>query len=272
MSQSTPETNAGRPLYSGVTGSTEGSGVSAHKQPAASRSGPAKRRASARAALPVLLPIAVFDIAGPILVQSLARHHGASITVALAVSGIPPAAWVLASALWRRRMDAVGVFVLSSIILATLIGLATGSGKLYLLDGAILTGAFGLVFLASLATPRPLMFHFALESNGGPDSPKGREFADLWRFAGFRRVFIVMTVVWGIGFVVQAAINVAIIEATSTQKAFFINKILPYLFLGVLGAWTAFYGLRAKRRGEAAGAGKVPGLATQTGYAVKSSD
>ena len=45
--------------------------------------------------------------------------------------------------------------------------------------------------------------------------------------------------------------HATIIEATSTDKAFVINKILPYLFLAALGAWTAFYGLRAKRRGEA---------------------
>jgi hypothetical protein len=144
------------------------------------------------------------------------------------------------------------VFVLSSIILATLIGLATGSGRLYLLDGAILTGVFGLVCLASLVTPRPLMFHFALASNGGVESPRGREFADRWRYAAFRRVFVVMTVVWGVGFVIQAAINAAIIEATSTDKAFVINKILPYLFVAALGTWTIVYGVRAKRRGEAA--------------------
>lgn len=204
-----------------------------------------------RAGTAMFVPIVVFDIAGPIIVQSVARSHGASITLALALSGIPPAVWILARMLWRGRVDAIGVFVLSSIIVATLIGLATGSGRLYLLDGAILTGVFGLVCLASLATPRPLMFHFALESQGGAESPNGREFADLWRYAAFRRVFVVMTVVWGLAFVVQAAISTTIIEATSTDKAFVINKILPYIFLAALGAWTAFYGLRAKRRGEA---------------------
>jgi hypothetical protein len=115
------------------------------------------------------------------------------------------------------------------------------------LDGAILTGVFGLV---CLATPRPLMRHFALTSNGGTESPRGREFADRWRYA-FRRVFVVMTVVWGVAFVVRAAINVATIEATSTEEAFVI-KILPYLVLAGLGAWTFVYGVRAKRRGEAA--------------------
>ena len=203
----------------------------------------------------MLGPIALFDVAGPIVVQSVARHQGASLILALAVSGAPPVVWIVVGMLRRARVDAVGVFVLSSIILATLIGLATGSGRLYLLDGAILTGVFGLVCLASLATPRPLMFHFALASNGGLQSPRGREFADRWRYAAFRRVFVVMTVVWGVAFVLQAAISAAIIEATSTKRAFVINKILPYLFLAVLGAWTAAYGVRAKRRGEAISTG-----------------
>jgi hypothetical protein len=103
----------------------------------------------------------------------------------------------------------------------------------------------GVICLASLATPRPLMFHFALESNGGIESRRGKEFADRWRYAAFRRVFVVMTVVWGAAFVVQAAVSAAIIEATFTEKAILINKILPYLFLGVLGGWTVGYGMRA---------------------------
>jgi hypothetical protein len=204
-------------------------------------------RTNRRAGMAALVPIVAFDIAGPILVQSLARSHGASLTVALALSGVPPAAWILVDMLWRRRVDAVGMFVLSSIVLATLIGLATGSGRLYLLDGAILTGVFGVVCLASLAAPRPLMFHFALTSQGGVESQRGKEFADRWRYASFRRAFVVITVVWGLGFVLQAAVNVAI------GKAFVINKILPYLFLAILGAWTLVYVVRAKRRSGSVG-------------------
>jgi hypothetical protein len=223
----------------------------------AGASGAGSRRANTRAAVAMLAPILLFDIAGPIIVQSVARNHGASLTVALAISGAPPAAWILVGMVWRGKVDAVGVFVLSSIILATLIGLATGSGRLYLLDGAILTGVFGLVCLASLATPRPLMFHFALASNGGADTPRGRAFADRWQYASFRRVFVVLTIVWGVAYVMQAAISATIIEVTSTDRAFVINKILPYLFLAALGAWTFLYGVRAKRRGEAAAARAV---------------
>lgn len=92
--------------------------------------------------------------------------------------------------------------------------MGTGSARLYLLDSAILTGVFRVVCLASLLTARPLMYHFALASNGGADSPKGKDFAGRWQYPAFRRVFVVMTVVWGVAFVVQAAINAAIIESS----------------------------------------------------------
>jgi len=197
-----------------------------------------------------IAPVLLFDIAGPIIVQSVARHHGASQTAALALAGAPPAAWIVVLGAQRRRLDGIGLFVLSSIVLATVIGLVTGRAKLYLLDGAFLTGAFGVICLASLLTDRPLMYRFALESRGGPDTPQGEQFDSLWQYESFRHTFHVMTVVWGVGFVAQAAINIAIIEATSTSRAFVINKILPYVFLAGLGAWTAVYGIRAKRRGE----------------------
>ncbi|MGH9067734.1 MAG: hypothetical protein ACRD0J_09635, partial [Acidimicrobiales bacterium] len=114
-----------------------------------------------------------------------------------------------------------------------------------------------LVCLGSLLTSRPLMYHFALEGRGGPDSPGGQEFAGRWVYAAFRRVFVVMTVVWGLGFMVQAAASAAIIEVTSTHQAFLINKILPYIALGLLGAWTVVYGVRAKKRGEAMAAARA---------------
>jgi hypothetical protein len=93
--------------------------IAADDGAAAGASGVGPRRAHLPASIAVMLPIVLFDIAGPIVVQSAARSHGASLTVALALSGVPPAAWILIRVLWRSRVDAVGVFVLSSIILAT---------------------------------------------------------------------------------------------------------------------------------------------------------
>src|ERR1700722_12141852 len=65
--------------------------------------------------------------------------------------------------------------------------------------------------LAALRSRRPMIFRFALEGMGR-DTPKGRGFADRWRYPAFRRSFRVVTVVWGIMFIAEAATQAVIIQ------------------------------------------------------------
>lgn len=134
-----------------------------------------------------------------------------------------------------------------------MLGLASGSPRLVLVEGSVPTGIFGLVCLGSLWTRRPLMFRFALEFIG-PDTPKGRDFEGRWQYAGFRRVFRIMTIVWGVAYLAEALARVVIVENTSAGTALAISKIMPYAVAGVLVAWMTVYGQRAKRRGERAAA------------------
>jgi len=48
----------------------------------------------------------------------------------------------------------------------------------------------------SLLTRRPLMYRFAVGVHRA-EHPKGRDFADRWRYPEFRHAFRVTTVVWG---------------------------------------------------------------------------
>lgn len=77
----------------------------------------------------------------------------------------------------RRRVDAIGVLVLGGIALGAVLGLVSHHPKLVLDEGSVATTAFGLVCLGSLATARPLLYRVVLEFTG-PDTPRGREFAD----------------------------------------------------------------------------------------------
>ena len=108
-------------------------------------------------------------------------------------------------------------------------------------EGSVVTAAFGLVCLGSLATPKPLMYRLAMEFVG-PDTAKGREFTGLWQYAEFRHVFRVMTIVWGIGYLAEAAARVVIVQNTSTGTALAISKVMPYAVAAVLTAWTVGYG------------------------------
>jgi hypothetical protein len=209
-----------------------------------------------------LAPTAVFDIAGPLVVYQLLRGNGHSEVTSLIISGAFPVLGVLLTIMRDRRLDVIGVLVLTGMAVGVGVGLASHNAKLVLLEGAVPTTIFALALLGSLLAPRPLMFHFAHESMGR-DTPKGREFADRWQYPGFRHAFRVMTVVWGVTYLTVAAAHIVIVETQSAGTALSISKVLPYLVLAILIAWTIVYAKRGQRQGERAdAAGRAARAAT----------
>lgn len=205
--------------------------------------------ADRRGRLQSLAGIAIFDIAGPLVAYSQLRSHGFGEVSALILSGVFPAFGVLLTVVRHRRLDAIGALVLLGIVVGAVLGLASGNARLVLIEGSVPTGIFGVVCLASLWTSRPLIYRFAVEFIG-PDSAQAREFAENWQYAGFRRVFRVMTIVWGVAYLVEAAARVVIVETTSAGTALAVSKIMPYAVAGLLVAWMIMYGRAARRKGE----------------------
>jgi len=193
--------------------------------------------------------IAVFDIAGPLVAYNLLRSAGFSTVAALVLSGVFPAAKVIAGIIRRRRVDAVGVLVLAGIAVGAVLGLVSHNPKLVLDEGSVGTGVFGLLCLGSLARAEPLMYRLAMEFIG-PDSRQGREFTNLWQYQEFRHTFRVMTAVWGIAYLAEAAARIVIVANTSTGTALATSKVMPWVVAAVLAAWTVGYGRLQKRRGE----------------------
>jgi intracellular septation protein A len=194
--------------------------------------------------------IAVFDVGGPLVLYSVLRHDGFSTVSALILSGIFPAFGVVLNYVRDRRLDAIGALVLVGIVVGTILGVVSGSARLVLMEGSVPTAVFGVVCLVSLRSGRPLIYRFAVEFIG-PHSPQGQEFERLWeQYDGFRRIWRVMTVVWGTAYLLEAVARVVIVESTSTGTALAISKVMPYAVAGLLVAWTMAYGRMQRRRGE----------------------
>lgn len=193
----------------------------------------------------------VFDIGGPVFVYYwLSANNFASVD-ALILSGVLPACGIGITVIRHRRLDAIGALVLTGIVVGTVLGLVSGSAHLVLVDGTIPGAVFGALCLGSLWTRRPLMFRFAIEFMGA-DTPQGRDFADKWRYAEFRHAFRVTTVVWGLSYLVEAAVQLVIVELASTAVAKTTSNILPLIFLGAVIAWNVSYARRGQRRGQLA--------------------
>lgn len=207
--------------------------------------------------LRVIAPILIFDLVGPLVVYYAARAGGMSLVGSLVVSGVVPALGIALGVARHRRIDALGVLVLFGIVVGSVVGMVSDSARLVLLDGTVPTAVFGVCCLGSVRTRRPLIFSFAVEAMGA-DTQRGRDFADRWRYPGFRHAFKVITAVWGIAFLGEAAAQAIIIETASAGIAKLTSNVMPLVVGGVVIVWNVAYGRRARRAGErAASAGRV---------------
>lgn len=197
--------------------------------------------------LAALAPIFAFDVAGPLAIYYGARRAGLSTVGSLVISGVLPASRVIATIVRRRRVDVIGALVLSGIVLASAVGLISDNARLYLLDGLVPTVVLGGVCLLSVLWDRPLMFRIALETMGH-DSPKGRAFESMWRYPSFRRIFRVITLVWGIVFLLESALQAFIIKTSTVNTAKTTSNVLPVIVVGLTLAWTLAYGNDARQQ------------------------
>jgi len=194
--------------------------------------------------------IVVFDIAAPLVAYKLLRSAGLTTVTALVLSGVFPALRVGYGLVRHRRLDVVGALVLGGIAVGTVLGLLTHNARLVLVEGSVPTAVFGVACLLSLAAKQPLIYSMAVEF-AGRDSARGHEMTRLWQFEGYRRIFRTITAVWGVGFLAEAGLRVAIVYSTPIGTSLAISKVMPFVFIGIFSAWTVGYGTYRKRKGQA---------------------
>ncbi|CAN5584741.1 hypothetical protein BH10PSE14_BH10PSE14_40540 [soil metagenome] len=71
--------------------------------------------------------------------------------------------------------------------------------------------------------------------------------------AGFRRTMTVMTLVWGLGLIADAALSAVLVFTISVRANLIVNPLIGYGTMGALGLWSFVYARRARRRGESRG-------------------
>jgi hypothetical protein len=151
---------------------------------------------------------ALFDIVVPIVAYYALRAGHVGQLWALILSGVPTTAYLLFTIARKRRVDALGVFVL--VVIAASVGLSfiTGSPRFLLAKEGVFTAVIGGAFYVSLFRARPLSFVIgrALLAR----VTRGAAIWDeLWqRDAGFRRRWRISAIIWGTGMVLDAAVRV----------------------------------------------------------------
>jgi hypothetical protein len=203
--------------------------------------GPTSRRAG-------MARIALLDIAGPLVVYRVCRAAGGSEVWSLVISGLPPGLGVLFDLLRWRTLEVVGAVVLGGIALSIVLAFISNNPRVVLLEGAALTAAFGVACLASLHRRRPLIFYFAQAFYGGRHSTDGAELdAEFDRYLEARSFWRTVTTVWGVTYLVEAAVRAVVVQYVSTAAALTFNRVVPWVLSGLLFGWTFWWGNRLRR-------------------------
>lgn len=196
-----------------------------------------------------VLPPLVFDLALPALTFFLLTSQGVSKLVALCAGGVFPALNIGRTWISSRKVQPLGVIVITFIAIGTAAALISGSVFVALIKDFILAGTFGVLCLGSLvATPRPLMFYLLRQFIAGEDAARLQWWEGLWQAAPFRAAVQRVTAVWGFGYLLQAAIGIVCAWWLTPPLVVIMSPLMALGALGALAAWTRWYllGLRAQ--------------------------
>lgn len=194
-----------------------------------------------------MLRVVGLDVVAPLVVFQLARQIGVPVVWALVASGFPPLAGVIGDWIRWRTVEMVGVVVCAGIVLSVVLALVSNDPRVVLLEGVVVTFAFGVGCLWSLRAPRPLIFSFAQAFYGGPRAVEGAELdTEYVTYREARAFWRSVTVVWAAVYAVESIARGLAVMVTAPQTALLLNRLLPWVVYVGLTAWTFWWGQRVR--------------------------
>ena len=194
------------------------------------------------------LPSLLFGAALPIGVYFIVRHHVSSDTQALIIAGCFSVAYILIEFVRQRTVDVVGLAVLIGfalgVITSTLLG---GNDYVLKVRDGFFTLLFGLACIVTLYThDRPAFFYVNRYLSAGTDPAKVSAFDELHDLPLGRHTFRMLSVVWGIGLVVEATTRLTLADVLPTGTFIAISPFITGSVIGGLFAFTVVYTKRTQ--------------------------
>ncbi len=211
---------------------------------------PAQRASRAATMWSLFSSILINAILPIVIYWALKTYTSSSDFVALVVSGIPSLIDSIVGVIRRKRIDLLAGIVLVSIVASLATIALGGSPKIYLIRESFFTAAFGLVYLVSLFFSRPLAFYFARHFAAGNNPENINWFNSLWQYQQFRHTMRVSTIVWGIGFLFEAALRTYLVMVLSVGQFLIVSPFVLYGIIGAIVLWTLLYSRQGRKRGE----------------------
>jgi hypothetical protein len=195
-----------------------------------------------------MLPTLVIDVAMPIVAFNLLISYGVSTLWALLAGGLFPAINNLRVWVRSRRLEPLGIIVMTFLVIGTAASLISGSVFFALIKESFLTATFGFICLGSLLAAKPLMFYINRQFVAGDDPVRLEWWNGLWQYPNFRAAQRLVTAVWGIAYLVEALLRVGFALALPPAQVVAISPVMAFGMMIVRIAWTRRYLLALRER------------------------
>jgi len=182
--------------------------------------------------------VLLLDIVLPVAAVVLLEWSGVSALVAYAAASVFPIGSVAGAWLRRRAVDIIGVGVVLGIGSGLLLGVLTADPRFGLVRAAPGFALFGIAALLSLFTARPLMFFVARAFATRGDPALTAAWNARVGVPRFQHIMRKITVVWGVGALIEAMLAIASAFLLPGQIALAAEPIIAFGMVGLLLAWT----------------------------------
>jgi len=168
--------------------------------------------------------------------------------VALAIAAIFPLGEMVYEATQTKRLGVIAIVSFIGIVVGFGLSFATGNAIFALLKDSLFTCVFGLLFLGSLATARPLIYRLNLDLAGADRWPalRAKRCGTARRAAGVPAHDARL----GCGSPARSGARVVAAIALPIASATAASPIISVFVIGTLLAWTVLYA-RARRASAA---------------------
>jgi len=196
---------------------------------------------------PLLRTLVISVVLPLITVQVLLRRDVPAVE-ALAISAIFPFAEALLGLVRTRRADPIAILSLVAIVIGLATSGLTGNPAFAVAKESLFTTVFGLLFLGSLMTSRPLIFRLGRQYSTGSDPAEVAAWDARWERPLFRRTIRIMTAVWGSALLLEAVVRIVAAFMLPVAASTIVSPVLQVVAVGGLIGWTSAYAKAARRR------------------------
>lgn len=148
------------------------------------------------------------DMGGPILAFYAFRSVGVSSFRSLLLSAVIPGLSTIYQVIRARHLDPLAVFMMGITVVSAGASLIHGDPRFLLAKDGWVTAIAGAWLLATTRANPPLVVLFARPLLEGRIGPDGESWDAMWqRLPGFRRLWRVASVIWGVATILDAGVR-----------------------------------------------------------------